>query len=206
MEKRKLESGIRKLLDAHAIGLELDEMLELGVGGKQAKDGQIKLAIKAIRKDWKRSISEALARKMIAFSRRYTKVQLTRFIHQCRTYSYAPEFGVVIRLLPVKSLKRRNELQLAVVKNGWSKQDLEAELKRLQPKAQLLDTKGRGRKPRAVNSREALLGEARIDAVKWARILNHLDDSSIWATLTTKQQKNLKKVIQLLEGLAVDGS
>lgn len=203
MNDKTLEVAIKRLQDAHDIGRELDGMLELGAGGKQAKDGQLEEATKVIGKRRRRKLGGELARKMISFSKKYSDKQLQTLIDQCRRYGHAPEFGLIIRLLPVKDKKIRNKLQLSAIRNAWSKQNLEAELQRQKPKGQLLDKKGRGRKPKAVVSREALLGEASTDAVKWVRILNHFEQGNpVWDSLTKTQKRDFEELERVLKKIA----
>jgi hypothetical protein len=207
MDEKTLEAAIQRLQDAHDIGRQLDGMVELGAGGKQAKDGQLEKAMKVIRKQWRREIGPEQARKMISFSKRYSEKQLQAFLGQCLKHGHAPEFGLVIRLLPVKHKKLRNKLQLAAIRNAWSKQNLEAELQRQKPKRQLLDTKGRGRKPKAVSSREALLGEASVDAVKWVRILNHFEQGNpVWDSLSKTQKRDFEELGRILKNIAASRS
>ena len=140
---------------------------------------------------------------MISFSKKYSDKQLQTLIDQCRKHEHAPEFGLIIRLLPVKDKKIRNKLQLSAIRNAWSKQNLEAELQRQKPKGQLLDKKGRGRKPKAVASREALLGEASTDAVKWVRILNHFEQGNpVWDSLTKTQKRDFEELERVLKKIA----
>ena len=203
MNDKTLEVAIKRLQDAHDIGRELNGMLELGAGGKQAKDGQLEEATKVIGKRRRRKLGGELARKMISFSKKYSDKQLQTLIDQCRRYGHAPEFGLIIRLLPVKDKKLRNKLQLSAIRNAWSKQNLEAELQRQKPKGQLLDKKGRGRKPKAVASREALLGEASTDAVKWVRILNHFEQGNpVWDSLTKTQKRDFEELERVLKKIA----
>ena len=203
MHKRTLNAAIQRLRNAHDIGRELAEKIELGAGGKQAKDGQLTQAIKGVRKRWRGKISGELARKMISFSKKYSDKQLQTLIDQCRKHEHAPEFGLIIRLLPVTDKKLRNKLQLSAIRNAWSKQNLEAELQRQKPKGQLLDKKGRGRKPKAVVSREALLGEASTDAVKWVRILNHFEQGNpVWDSLTKTQKRDFEELERVLKKIA----
>ena len=83
---------------------------------------------------------------------------------------------------------------------------LEAELRRHKPKADLLDTKRRGRKPQAVSSRGALLGAVTSDAVKWARILNHFEeDATVWDTLTATQKRDFKNLARILKKIDASG-
>ena len=207
MDPRTLNTAIRRLQDAHDIGRELGETIELGAGGKQARDGQLTQAIKGIKKRWRGKLSGELARKMISFSKRYTDNQLQTLFQQCRKHGHALEFGLVIRLLSVEDNRVRNKLQLRAIRNKWSKQILEAELRRQKPKAELLDTKRRGRKPQAVSSREALLGAVSSDAVKWVRILNHFEqDSSVWNLLSKAQKRDIEDLVRILKKIAASGS
>ena len=203
MNDKTLEVAIKRLQDAHDIGRELDGMLELGARGKQAKDGQLEEATKVIGKRRRRKLGGELARKMISFSKKYSDKQLQALIDQCRKHEHAPEFGLIIRLLPVTDKKLRNKLQLSAIRNAWSKQNLEAELQRQKNKGQLLDKKGRGRKPKAVASREALLGEASTDAVKWVRILNHFEQGNpVWDSLTKTQKRDFEELERVLKKIA----
>lgn len=204
MAKDSLSASTQRLRDAHRIGLELYQMLELGPSGKQAKDGEVEKAAKMVGERFDREISYELARKMILFSERYTKKQLESLVQQCRTHGFAIEFGALIRLLPVKDLRVRNRVQLMAIKNEWSKRQLEQELQRQRPGKQLLDTRRRGRKPRALSSRDALLGEVHADAVKWTRILEHLKeaDNEVWAILTRKQKNGIEELAKLLQRLS----
>ena len=118
MHKRTLNAAIKRLQDAHDIGRELSETIELGAGGKQARDGQLTQAIKGIKKRWRGKLSGELARKMIAFNTLYKDKQLEALIEQCEEHGHALEFGLVIRLLSVKNKTLRNKLQLAAIKNA----------------------------------------------------------------------------------------
>ena len=62
MNDKTLEVAIKRLQDAHDIGRELDGMLELGAGGKQAKDGQLEEATKVIGKRRRRKLGGEQAR------------------------------------------------------------------------------------------------------------------------------------------------
>ncbi len=201
MDKAELKAAIRKLEHNHQMGHDIRELLELGPGGKQARDGELRKAADEVGEAWNRELEIERARKLVEFSKKYTEDQLQQLIDACEAYGYCPEFGVVIRLLPL-NLRERNKLQKQAIKGRWKKARLNQEIARQKPVDQLVDPVRRGRRPAAIKSLANLTGEALIDARKWGRILDFLEQDkeagSVWSELSKSQQKDLRSVAKTL--------
>ena len=199
MDKAELKTAIRKLRHNHQIGHEIRELLELGPSGKQARDGEMKNAAIRVGWEWGRKIEYERARKLVEFSKKYSAKHLERLVEQCKKSGYAPEFGVIIRLLPLP-LGERNKLQKKVIEGQWKKARLNQEIARGKPAALLIDSKRRGRRPAAIASVENLNGELLADAIKWGRILDFLqqDGNTTWKDLSRAQKEDLDRLGKLL--------
>lgn len=201
MNKADLRDAIRKLEDNHQIGLDIRKLLELGPGGKQARDGELKKAVDRVGAEWRRKLEIERARKLVEFSKKYTEDQLQWLVDTCEMYDYCPEFGVIIRLLPLK-VRERNKLQKKAIKCRWKKARLNQEIARQRPIDQLVDPVRRGRRPAAIKSLANLTGEALVDARKWGRILDFLEqdksDGSVWSELSGAQRKDLRSAAKTL--------
>lgn len=201
MNQAELKAAIRKLEDNHQMGYEIREHLELGPGGKQARDGALRRAADEVGKAWNRELEIERARKLVEFSRKYTEDQLQWLLDTCEACGYCPEFGVVIRLLPL-TVRERNKLQKQAIKGRWNKARLNQEIARQKPVDQLVDPVRRGRRPAAIKSLANLTGEALVDARKWGRILDFLEQDkgagSVWSELSKSQQKDLRAAVKTL--------
>lgn len=204
MDKAQLKAAIRKLEDNHRLGTDIRELLELGPGGEHARHGAIKRATDELGY----VIENERARKLIEFSKQYSQDDLEKLVDDCKKSGYAPEFGVIIRLLPLK-VGERNRLQRKAIKARWTKVRLNQEIARKKPADKLVDKSGKGRPPGAIKSLDRLTGEALLDARKWGRILHFLkkdkdDDDSVWSKLSKSQRKELGVIAKALLRLSQD--
>ena len=128
MEKAKLNAAIRKLEDNHRLGTDIKKLLELGPGGEHARHGAVKRAADELGY----TIENERARKLIEFSKQYSQDDLEKLVDDCKKSGYAPEFGVIIRLLPMND-KERNKWQRKAIKGRWTKARLNQEIARKKP-------------------------------------------------------------------------
>ena len=195
-EEKDLDSAITKLSDFHTLGEELRKVLRLSPGG-YARDGELRKAAAAAGKKMKVKVTDERARKAIEFAKKFSDVQLYKLVTRCLKNGFCPEVGTIIRLLPLK-LQERNRLLTQVIKNRWTKADLDAELERLKPAKDPGVHKRRGRMPKAAKSIEALSGRANVNAREYTHVLEVLGEEDANYKLSSAQKKELEKLIKLL--------
>ena len=216
MDKPQLEQAIKKLKRTHKLGKEIAKQLRRTPNGKNYLKGEYDRVASLVGKKHGQTISDATARQMVLFAERYTDVQLETLIKQCRTHKHAPGFDTILKLLPIRELKVRNELQLLAIKEKWRKERLRQTIRDRQATEayakrdeDLQDLKHLGKRPRATKTIEGLLGEIKDDAIRWRHILHVLErqkddetEDTVWAAMGKELQADVKKLVRLLTELS----
>lgn len=196
-EEKALKEAISKLQDIYDQGEEIRGLLENGPSGRMARDGAVVDAAKKVAKKWKCKIGNERARKSIEFVKAFTHTQLRKLVTMCTKHGFAPEFGTIVRLLPLKPRERNQWLKL-VIENRLTKADLDAELELQKPTKGDVDKNRRGRLPNAAKSLRALKGQAAVDARRYAHILDVLEQENANFKLTKSQKNDLKALSEIL--------
>jgi hypothetical protein len=199
----KLLEAMHQIKKLHAQGKKMESLLQKKPGAKYLIRGEYE------RVGAEFDVSAEKARKMVAFSQRYSTKELGGLVEECEACGRAIGFDVIIRLLAIDDHSLREKLQREAIAQGWSKAQVTLAMKKLRATGDyrlragaMVDPKRRGKSPKAVRSVESLLGELTMDASKWHRIASLIQNEperSItgvhWNELTSDFQADLRNLL-----------
>lgn len=201
MTREEVDNALNKLQEIREQGFAIDELLVQGPSNKKVQHGQIADASLKVGKKLRRRIGHERARKSVEFANAFTAKQWMQVMDLCYKHSFAPEFGTLVRLIPLKP-RERNQLLKEVLVKKWTKADLDAELELRKPSGSKVDEQRRGRPPKAAKSLRALKGQAAIDARRWTHIVDLLEHDDAAFKLTKSQQKDLSALSEHLRKIS----
>ena len=171
--KKQIAEGVEELRLLHSQGAEMKERLKPAKGKtyldpRCEKKGNANDTASTHRK----------ADKMMSFAKEYTKQDLNQLIRICEKHERVLNFGIVRILLSVKDKTVRKQLQVKAAKECWKKPKLQLEIAqrkatpamRERATGKQTSSSGRGRRPAAVASVDALVSELLNDARKWKQV------------------------------------